>query len=215
MLTVKATRAEGFTTPIDLRFPWLPPGMSGGTAQIPGDQTTTEIRLEVSGGAAVAVHNIFVAASAAGWQLCTPFTPVEVQQPWVSLQLAAASTDQGKPTEMVVAVTQRQPFEGSFPVVLNGLPKDVTTEPQQITKDTTELKFPLNVAADSPAGKFESVFAQFDVVVNNEPVTHVMGGGVLSIFEPLPATLQAAAPAPEAAPDQPAAPARKTRFPTS
>jgi hypothetical protein len=215
LLTVQATRAEGFTAPIDLKFPWLPGGMGGGTAQIPEGESSVQIRLEVRADAAVRVHQLFVAATAGGYELCTPFTPVEVQEPWVKFALAATETDQGKPVEVVVEVTHREAFEGEFEVALQGLPKNVTAEPLPLKKDTAELRFALAVAEDAPAGKFESLFVQTDLMVKEEPITHVAGGGILTIHTPLPAELQAATPPPAAAPEEADAPARRTRFPSS
>ena len=93
MLAVRATRVEGFNGAIELRFPWLPGGMGGGTAKIAGDQTETQIRLEVRNGCAIQTHELFVAASGGGYLLCTPPAPVEVQEPWVKFNLASAETE--------------------------------------------------------------------------------------------------------------------------
>lgn len=216
MLTVKATRAEGFNGPIDLRFPWLPGGMGGGTAQIPADQTETQIRLEVRPGTAIQVHELFVAAVGGGYELCTAPAPVEVQDAWVNFNVAAVETEKGKPVEMVVALEQKVPYEGTFQAQILGLPNGITVDPLPFTKDTTELKFTINVTPDAPVGKFEGLLV--DTVITNEKgdVIHRSGAGSLKVYEPLPATLQTAAPAPPPpAEGAPPAPARKTRFPAT
>jgi hypothetical protein len=117
---------------------------------------------------------------------------------------------------MVVAVSQVKPFDGEFDVNLLSLPRGITTTPQKITKDTTEVRFPIEVAADAPVGKHPSVMGEVFVTVNGEGVRHVSGGGQVTVYEPLPAEMQAAAPAPvaEQAPVE-GAPERKTRFPKS
>ncbi len=214
MLTVKATRAEGFTGEIALHFPWLPPGMGGGTAKIPGDQNEVEIRLEVRNGTPIETHEIFVSASSAGYLLCTPPVPFEVQEPWVNFTVAATATDQGKPVELAVNVEQKVAYDGACKAELIGLPKGVTAEPLEFTKDTTELKFNLTVAEDAPVGKFEAVAVNTVIDTPNGTVLHRSAPGELKVQKPLPAALQAQAPAPaaEAAPD---APKRKTRFPTT
>ncbi len=217
-LKVNVTRAEGFADEISLSFPWLPSGMSGGTLKIPGDQSSGTIRLEV-GGAAPGAHQVFVSASAGGYLLCSAWTPVEVQDQWVVFSLASTETEQGKPTEIKATIEQRSPYEGTFDVQLLNLPKGVTTSPQPVTKDTTELVFPLEVAADAPAGKFGNIAARTAIVVNEEEVWHTSGGAELKVYEPLPAELaaQAPPPPPPAAEDAPVeeAPERKTRFPTT
>ena len=214
-LMIKATRKEGFKDPIDLRFPWVPPGMGPGTAQVPAEQNQVEIRIEVSRGVAPGKYKMFVAATAAGYVLCTPFTDIEVQEPWVNFDIAPAETEQGKPVEMIVQLQQKTPFEGTFEATLQGLPKGVTSTPQTFTQGSIELKFPLTVAADAAVGKHESVFITTTITAQEEPVNHVSLAKLLQIYEPLPATLAAAPPPPVADPAAPPAPARKTRFPTS
>ncbi len=216
MLTIKATRAEGFNGPIDLRFPWLPGGMGGGTAQIAPDQTETQIRLEVRPGTAIQVHELFVAAVGGGYELCTAPAPVEVQDPWVNFNVASVETEKGKPVEMIVTVEQKVPYEGTFQAQILGLPNGITVDPLPFTKDTTELKFTVNVTPEAPVGKFEGLLV--DTIINNGAgeVIHRGGAGALKVYEPLPATLQAAAPPPPPpAEGAPAAPVRKTRFPAT
>lgn len=213
MLTVRATRAEGFTGDIELMFPWLPAGMGGGTAKIAGDQTETQIRLEVRNGTAIEIHGLFVAATGGGYQLCSPPAPVEVQDPWVNFTLASVETEKGKPVEFVVGLEHRTPFEGTFKANLVGMPNGITAEPLDFTKDTAELKFTLNVAEDAPHGKFESLMV--DTVISNDKgeIIHRSGTGALKVYEPLPPALQAATPPPaEPKPDEPE---RKTRFPAT
>lgn len=215
MLTVKATRAEGFTGEINLRFPWLPSGMGGGTAKIPGDKSEVEIRLEVRNGTAIETHEIFVAATGGGYLLCSPPIPFEVQEPWVNFTVAASETEQGKPVEVVVALEQKVPYDGTCKAELLGLPKGVTTEPVEFTKDSTELKFALSVAEDAPPGKFSALNVNTAIETPNGVVLHRSAAGELKVHKPLPAALQAQAPKPAPKEDKPDAPKRKTRFPTT
>ena len=215
-ITVEVERAEGFADAIDLYFPWLPTGLGGGTAKIPGDQNSVQIRLEVRD-IAPGTHDIFVGARAVGYELCTPYTPIEVQPQWVTFQPTNVETEQGKPVEMKVAITQVQPFEGTFDLQLRNLPKGVTAEKQTLTKDSTEATFTLTVAADAPAGKFASITPYAQIMVNEEDVFHASGGAELKVFKPLPADLAAAAPPPPPQAENPEEkkPERKTRFPTT
>lgn len=213
-IRIEADRAEGFTGVIDLKFPWLPAGLSAGTAKIEAETDAAVIRLEAADGAAPGVYPLLVQAAAGGYLLCTPFTPVEVQARWVQFALDAVETEQGAPLDYTVALTQVQPFEGEFLAELGGLPRGVTTEPQPFTKDTVELVFPLVVAEDAPPGKHASLLVQAAIEVAEEPVQHGNSGGQLTIYEPLPPELaQASAevqPEEAAVPD---APMRRTRFP--
>jgi hypothetical protein len=213
-LKIVAKRAEGFTAPIDLRMPWMPPGMAAGTAQIPEGQTETALYVAADGGAAVATHQLVAEATSSGFKVCTPFVPVEVSPPFVTFNVAAVETEQGKPIELVAQVAQNKPFEGTFQANLLSLPKGVTTAPQDFTSQTTEVKFPLTVAPDAPAGKFDGLFVQTVIQNQGEGMVHNSGSGKLAVYVPLPPTLAAPAPAPEQqaaqpAPEQP----RQTRFP--
>lgn len=215
LITIECTRAEGFNAPIDLRFPWLPGGMSGGTAQIPADQNSVQINLEV-GAAGPGNYNLFVAASSSGWLLCTPYFPVTVEAPWVAFEVPAVQTDQGKPVEMVVKVNQVKPYDGEFALTLTGFPKGIGCDPVNFTKDSTEVKFTINVAPDAPEGKFEGIVARAEITTNGEPVKHNSGSGVVQVFKPLPPEVAAAAPAPPPpAPGEAPKAERKTRFPNS
>lgn len=216
-LTVRATRAEGFEGEIQLKFPWLPSGMGGGTAKIPGDQTETQIRLEVRNGVAIETHELFVSAQGGGYLLCTPPAPVEVQEPWVDFKLAGAETEKGKPVDYVVALEHRTPFEGAVQATLTGLPKGVSAEPLEYTKDTAELAFKVNVAEDAPKGKFESLFINTVIVNEQGEILHRSGRGELKVYEPLPPALKAEEPEKKAEKEEkkPDEPERKTRFPNT
>jgi hypothetical protein len=214
-IVIEVARAEGFTAPIDLRFPWLPTGMGGGTAQIPAEQNSVEINLEVRGDCAPNTYNLFVAATSSGWQVCTPYFPIAVEAPWVAFEVPQVQTDQGKPVEMVVKATQVKPYDGEWTLTLTGFPNGISCEPVKFTKDSTEIKFTLNVTPEAPEGKFEGIVARTEMLVNNEPVRHNSGSGLVQVFKPLPPEVAAAAPPPPPpSPDQPAQPERKTRFPS-
>jgi hypothetical protein len=84
----------------------------------------------------------------------------------------------------------------------------VTTEPKEITKDSTELVFRLKTTANSPAGKHPTLICRATVIENGEPITHMLGTGDLRIDTPLPpkadapAAPAAAAPMPEQPPEK-------------
>jgi len=215
-LKVVATRAEGFNEKIALRIPWLPPGLGAGTAEIPPDATETTILINANNNAPGGTKRIAVVGSSAGYTVSTALTPVTIEAPWVTFDVTKAETEQGKPVELVVNVNQAQEYEGTYKAELLGLPKGVTTQPQDLGHDTTELKFPLEVAADAPDGKFNGLFVRSVLVKEGEDVLHQSGGGNLVIYKPLPSELKEAAPPPPKPEEQkPDEPVRKTRFPAA
>ena len=215
-LRVTAARAEGFNDKIDLKVLYVPNGVGAATAAIEPDQTETNVRIEAQGNAPLGALPIVIEARSAGWETCTPFVTLDVQEPWVTFTVANIQAEQGQTAEATVTVAQSQPYEGTFKVNPVGLPKGVTAEPQDFTKETTELKFPVQIAADAPDGKHTSLYMHTTLEVNGEPVHHRSGGAELAIFKPLPPELQQAKPEePKVEEKKPDEPERKTRFPTN
>jgi hypothetical protein len=124
--------------------------------------------------------------------------------------------EQGKATEMFCKVQQTTPFPGAAKVTLLGLPPKVVAPEMQITKDTKEFAFKLNVDKTSPPGQHKNIFCQLVIMQNGEPIVHNVGGSELRIDVPLPPKPVTAAPPPpkavaQAAP-QPAPMKRLTRL---
>lgn len=214
-LKVVAKRNEGFTAPINLRTLWMPSGVGAGTADIPEGGTEAAIFMNANGNAGAGTFRIAVIGTSSGYTVSTPLTPITIAAPWVTFDVATAESEQGKPAQLKVTVNQQHEYAGSFNAELLGLPKGCTTAPQQFSKDTQEMVFPIEIAADAPVGKFGNLFVRAVIQAEGEDVLHQWGGGQLQVFAPLP---PAAAPAPEAPkPEEkkPDEPERKTRFPVA
>ena len=138
-----------------------------------------------------------------------------VAAPWVTFDVATAESEQGKPAQLKVTVNQLAAFDGSFNAELLGLPKGCTTPVQAFTKDTKELVFPIEIAADAPVGKFGNLFIRAVIQKEGEDVLHQWGGGQLQVFAPLPPAVTPAPEAPKPEEKKPDEPARKTRFPVA
>ena len=215
-VAIKATRAEGFTAPIEVTLPWSSPGMAAPIATIPEGQNETTIRLSCRHDAATGTFKHVFLGKAAGYTVCTNLTPIEVVPPFVNFNISGAETEQGKPMTVPVTIGHATPFEGEINVWLRGMPDVIKAEPIVITKETTEAAFQLEVPADAPVGKIPSVFCQFSVPLNGQEVPHVSGGADLKVFKPLPPELaEAAKPEPKPEEKKPDEPERETRFPSS
>lgn len=214
-LTVRADRAEDFDEAIALRVPWLPTGLSAGTASIAEGETEARIRLECSGNAAAGAHQFLVEGAAGGYTLCAPFTTVEVQEPWVRFEIAEIETERGQLAPLTVTPAFSREFPGAFEVHLRGLPNGVETTPQSLTHGMDALEFPLEVAEDARAGRYTPISAVVTIETEDGAVPHVGGSGQLTVHDPLPENLRTAAPEPETPEDEDAAPQRRTRFPAS
>ncbi len=210
-LKIVATRKEGFTAPISVQMLYNPPGVgSSGSISIPEGQTEAVIPLTANSGAEINKWKIVVLGDATVGDgpitVASQMATLDVAEPFLAFEFLAAATEKGKPTDVVVKVTKKTDFEGAAKVELLGLPNEVTTDPLDMTKDTTELVFPVKTTANSPVGKHKTVICRATIVANDEPIVHTLGTGELRIDEPLPpkpdapAVAAAPEPMPEAAP---------------
>jgi len=216
-LRVVATRKDGFTAPIQLSAPWLPAGCGVPGATIPEGQNETSIRLEVRGDAPRGEFPLTVVGEAAGYRVATSFVKITVEEPWLAMEVTETQGELGAAVSWPAKLAVAKPFEGQFTLELLGMPKGVTAEPQPITAATTDLTFPVAIAADAPEGKHGPFVYSAKITIDGEETACAIGGAQLKLFKPLPPELQAAAPPPPPPPaeGQPVAPARRTRFPAT
>ncbi len=217
-LKVVATRKEGFKTPIALQMLYNPPGVGSSAAiVIPEGGTEALIPLTANSGAEVQKWKIAVLGEATVGdgpiQVSSQLATLEVSEPFLAFNFQAAATEQGQATEIAIKVEKRKDFDGPARLEMLGLPNEVTTEPREITKDSTEVIFPVKTTANSPAGKHKTVICRATIVANGEPIVHTLGTGELRIDTPLPPKpAQAAAGAPMPAAAAAAAPPAEKRL---
>jgi hypothetical protein len=218
-LRVTVTRKEGFDAPIDLSVPWVPNEVGVPVARIEQGQTETTIRVEVRGGAPRGEFPLSVVGTSAGYAAATPFVTIAVEEPWLAMEFQETQGELGAQVAWAGKLTVNKPFEGQFPMELLGLPKGISAEPQPITAATTDLTFPVLIAADAPEGKHGPFYFRAIMNIQGEEIALGLGGPQMKVFKPLPPELQqpapAAAPAAIAEEAKPEAPARRTRFPNT
>ncbi|MCG8583444.1 MAG: PPC domain-containing protein [Pirellulales bacterium] len=206
-LKVVARRAEGFDEPISLRMLYNPSGVSSSAAiTIPKGKTEALIPLTANGSAALASYKIAVLARAkvgdGRIEVSSQLADLTVADRFFDFAYERAAVERGQATDLVVNITNKAPFDGAASVQVVGLPKGVTAEAKEITKDTKQLLVRLTAAADSPVGEHKSLMCHATVTQNGEPILHRMYGASLRINKPLPPKNTAAKSKPK-----PAAPA--------
>jgi hypothetical protein len=223
-LKIVAKRAEGFKAPIAVQMLYNPPGVgSSGSIAIPEGQTEALIPITANGAAELGKWKIVVLGDATVGDgpitVASQMATLEVSEPYLAFNFQSAATEQGKPTDLVIKVEKRKDFDGPAKIELLGLPNEVTTEPREITKDSTELIFPVKTTGNSPAGRHKTVICRAVITANGEPISHTLGTGELRIDTPLPpkANQPAAAPMPAAvaaapAPEKRLSPLEKLRL---
>lgn len=204
-LKVRVTRSAGYAEKITARFLWNPPGVSGPvTVDIPGDQSEATYELNANNDAAVAEWQVCVLAEANTPQgpvlVSSALTPLKVAEPYVTMSLDLAATEQGKATAMLAKIEVPHPFEGPATVELFGLPHGASCPQQTFTKDQTTLNFPIAIAADATVGKHNAIFCRVLIPENGTTVLHQTAlNSTLRIDAPSPAPVAKAdaPPAPE------------------
>lgn len=215
-LKVIAHRKEGFDGPIRLRAPWTPKGCGLPQQTIAKGESETTIRLEVRGDAPKGEVKLVLVGDSAGYEVCTPFTPVTIEEPWLALDLQPTQAEQGQEMQWSGKVTVAKPFEGTYMLEMYRLPKGISTEQQLITAETTEVVFPVKLTEEAPEGKHRVGF-RTTLAVNGETIDQGLGGTELKVFKPLPPKLKQPPPKPEKKEAEKKEPEKKrrTRFPNT
>lgn len=189
-LKIKVHRKDGFKAPVNVQFPFRPPGVGAASSiNIPADKDIGYYPINANSGAAIKKWKVFALGSAnvngTAW-VSSQLATLEIAQPYATFAMQRASCEQGQDAQILCTVNQAVPFEGKAKVRLLGLPAKVTTTDLELTKDTKELVFNVKTDKTSPAGKHRNVFCQLIITQNGEQVVSRAGGTELQIDKPLP-----------------------------
>jgi hypothetical protein len=197
-LKIRAHRKKGFTEPINVQLPFLPPGVGSVPAvDIPKGQDEVLFPLNANGGAEVKKWKIFALGAAnvnGAAYASSQLANLEIAPPYLQFNMQRAAVEQGQPTELVCNVTVNKPFAGAAKVDVLGLPPHVVAPQVELKKDMKDLVFKLKTEKTSPAGTHRNIFCQVVIVENGEPILHNVGGTELRIDQPLPVVAKPAAP---------------------
>ncbi len=187
VLKVKAARKNDFKGPINIALLYTPPGLgTGGTAPIKENESEGTLTVSANGNAPLQKWKVCVVGSAdfgkgTVW-FSTQLIEIEVASPYVAGQIARSFVDQGDTTTMTVKIDQKLPFKGKAKLQLLGLPPNTTANDQEITKETTEVKFEVKANANAPAATHKQLFCQFTLARDGENMTSAFAnGGVLRV----------------------------------
>jgi len=208
-LKVKATREGDFKGPIVLRMLYNPPGVSApDSVTIAEGQSEAIVPLTADSGAGVGAWKIALLGEATVGdgpvQVSTQLAALQVSEPFLKFTYPIAAVEQGQATSLVVKVEKQKDFDGAARVELLGLPNEVTSQTQEVTKDSTEVTLPLATTDKSPPGLHKGLLCRVVVTASGEPITHMLGGGELRIQAPLPKKTEVAAAPPKPEPAKPA-----------
>ncbi len=222
-LKVIAHRKEGFDEAIPVRLLYVSPGLStNNSRKIEKGQTEVTIPITANRNAAIGEWPMLVVAFAnignGSMMLSSQPVKLNVEDVFFKFGFNKASVEQGTSAQVLVNVEVSRPFEGTAEVTLVGLPAGVSSPAatQPITAETTEVTFPIDIAADARAGNHKTLVCQAVVHSPSGDIAQAQGTGELQINVPLPAPKEpapaAAAPAPAEKPKAEAPPKPLSRI---
>jgi hypothetical protein len=186
-MKVLVERRNDFKGPIDIQVLYAPPGVgSPGTVKIPEGQNEGSITISANGNAPLAKWKTCIVGTAdfgkgSTW-FSTQLFDLDVAAPFVTGSIVRTYIDQGGEGSMTVKLDQKNPFEGKAKIALVGLPQGVTSEEREITKDDTEVKFPLKATPTAQVGQAKTIFASFTLVRGDDTMTNtIASGGILRV----------------------------------
>ncbi len=200
-LRIVAERQPGFKEAIAIVPLFNPPGVSSASsATIAAGQNETSLVMNAAPNAQVrkwktAVLGVATVGNGPVW-VSSQLATIEIAPPFVGFAMERAASEQGKNAEIFCKVQQNAPFAGPAKVKLVGLPPKVTTTDVEITRDTKEFAFKLEVDKTASPGQHRNIFCQVTVMQNGEPILHNVGGTELRIDVPLPPKPNAPPPPP-------------------
>jgi hypothetical protein len=220
-LTATVTRSADAAGPVEVVFPYLPPGVeTGKPVAVPADQTTAVIKLTCQPGATVGTWPVFAEARPTA-------PPREARDPNAvgnnglgtggrrpRRRADAAQTAQSEPVPLTLAappvagrfvsaavqpgkttpvvVELDSPPAGSFTAKLDGLPPKVTAP--AVAVSGRRLTFAVTAEASVPPGDHRAVVCELTGAVNGLPVTYRVGRGGVFVVQPAGAAADALSP---------------------
>jgi hypothetical protein len=186
-LKVVVERKGDFKGPVDIQVLYVPPGIgTPGGVTVPADKNEGSITISANGNAPLAKWKTAITGSVdlgkgTVW-ISTQLFDIDVAPPFVAGTIVRTYVDQGGDGSMTLKLDQKNPFEGKAKVALVGLPQGVTSEEREITKDDTEVKFPLKATPTAQVGQHKTIFASFTLVRDGETMTNtIASGGILRV----------------------------------
>jgi hypothetical protein len=211
-LVVRLNRGSGFEDPVEVSFPFLPPGVeTPATVVIPEGKSEVVVSCVAKATAELGEWPLFVEAKPASATASRERQPgvasggtgrrsrrTTASQPSVASQIislrtavspvtatiAAAIGEQGKSVQFKLKVTSGAIPLG-FVASLNGLPPRAVSKPVKITSPMDELSFDVEIDATTPTGLHPSLSCELVGAIDGQNVVYrVAYPGVLQVFPP-------------------------------
>ena len=190
-LKIIATRDEGFDDPINVQFPFRPPGL-GTKPQVVIAKGETEVYypLNANGSAQIGTWPVYAIGQAdvggPAWA-STQLANLQISEAFVSMEMNRTTCSQGEEASIVCKLNHHQPFEGEATAELLGVPPNIEIRKRTFTKETNEIEFLVNTSDKSPVGKHKGLFCRVTVPSNGQAMVSTAARSELRINKAKPA----------------------------
>ncbi len=184
---VKATRKEGFTKPITVRWLWNPPGISSNsTATIPEGKDEADFNLNCNASAETRTWKVVVLAeSDAGKgvvRTSSALTDLTVADHYVKMKINMASIRQGESGDMIIDVEPIRDFSGEATAKLVSLPPKSKTSETKLKNGQDKLIFKIATEEEERVGQHKNIFVQLTFNEGGKTLEQRAGmGGILRV----------------------------------
>jgi hypothetical protein len=189
-LKVIAERAEGFDAQITVKMMFNPPGV-GSLPDITIGKGESEglYRLNANADASLRQYKIAVLGSATvkGGTVWTSseLMPLEIGAPYLVGKIEPVSARPGESAKLVCKLEQKQAFEGAAKIKLLGLPEKVTAPEVEITKDSNEAVFNVQIDSKVPPGSHRALFCTVEIKKDSELISqNIAPNSILRVLPP-------------------------------
>jgi hypothetical protein len=185
-LKVLAQRDESFKAPITLEVIHSAPGISNASnVTIPEGQSEVLFPLNANNNPSYGKWPLAVVGKAtvnggAVW-VSSQLATLEVAPAYLQLTMDRTAAELGQTAEIVCKIEHKKDFDGTAKAHLFGLPNKVTAPDVELTKETTEITFPVTIDPTSPVGKHKGIGCQVVITEHDEPISQNVGSTELRI----------------------------------
>ena len=202
-LKVVAVRDANFPAAINVRLLTRPPGIGASSSvNIAAGKTEVNYPITANGGAGIGTWQIamLAAAKTSHGEVLTSSELVDlvIEPPYLKVKINMSAIERGKEGEIICDLEQLRPFENEATISIFGLPAKVTSIPQKIDKNATQVVFPITSEPTSRAGLSKTLFCSVKVPLGEHLLNHSVGqGGQLRMDNPPPAPKKPTVPKPK------------------
>ncbi len=189
-LKIESERRPGFDEPITVKMMWNPPGVGSlPDVTIAKGQTTTNYHLNATAEAQTRKWKIAALGTATVkggpvWA-SSQLTTLEVGDPYLLGKIEPVVARAGETARLVCKLDQKQPFEGKAKVKLLGLPDKVTALDIEITKDSREAAFDVQIDPKVQPGSHRALSCLVEIRKDSEIISqNIAHYSVLRIVPP-------------------------------